>query len=101
MEKLSSNQILAASSLWVAAALNLFPGLGTGYIYQRRWKAYWFTGVATLLWLTLVRLSNGDTSPLALSQIQPDQFGAYGLLLISAFTSCEAGIAVRMLRKKI
>ena len=32
MEKPSRNQILAASSCWVAVALNIVPGLGAGYI---------------------------------------------------------------------
>jgi hypothetical protein len=36
-------QILAASAGWVAVLLNLFPGVGNGYLYQRRWKAYWIT----------------------------------------------------------
>jgi hypothetical protein len=33
-------QILAASAGWVAVLLNLFPDVGNGYLYQRRWKAY-------------------------------------------------------------
>ena len=36
-------QILAASAGWVAVVLNLFPGVGNGYLYQRRWKAHWIT----------------------------------------------------------
>jgi len=36
VEKLSRNQILGASSGWVAVVLNILPGLGAGYIYQRR-----------------------------------------------------------------
>jgi len=36
-------QILAASAGWVAVVLNVLPGLGAGYPYQRRWKAYWIT----------------------------------------------------------
>ena len=36
-------QILAASAGWVAVVLNLVPGLGSGYLYQRRWRAYWIT----------------------------------------------------------
>ena len=29
-------QILAASAGWVAVLLNVVPGLGAGYLYQRR-----------------------------------------------------------------
>ena len=36
-------QILAASAGWVAVLLNVIPGLGAGYLYQRRWRAYWIT----------------------------------------------------------
>ena len=36
-------EILAASAGWVAVTLNVLPGLGAGYLYQRRWKAYWVT----------------------------------------------------------
>ena len=34
---------LATSAGWVAMTLNVLPGLGAGYLYQRRWKAYWIT----------------------------------------------------------
>ena len=34
---------LAASAGWTAVTLNVLPGLGAGYLYQRRWKAYWMT----------------------------------------------------------
>ena len=27
----------------IAVTLNVLPGLGAGYLYQRRWKAYWIT----------------------------------------------------------
>ena len=30
----SKQEILAASSGWVAVVLNVVPGLGTGYLYQ-------------------------------------------------------------------
>ncbi len=37
----TKDQVLAASAGWVAVVLNVVPGLGAGYLYQRRWKAYW------------------------------------------------------------
>ena len=33
----SKEEILASSKGWVASFLNFFPGLGSGYLYQRRW----------------------------------------------------------------
>ena len=32
----TKQEILAASAGWVAVTLNVLPGLGTGYLYQRR-----------------------------------------------------------------
>ena len=43
-------QILAASAGWVAVVLNVLPGLGTGYLYQRRWRAYWITSALASAW---------------------------------------------------
>ncbi len=39
----SRDEILASSKGWVASFLNFLPGLGSGYLYQRRWKPYFFT----------------------------------------------------------
>ena len=39
----TKQEILTASAGWVAVTLNVVPGLGAGYLYQRRWKAYWIT----------------------------------------------------------
>ena len=36
----TKQEILAASAGWVAATLKVLQGLGAGYLYQRRWKAY-------------------------------------------------------------
>ena len=48
MDKLSKDQVLASSSGWVASLLNFLPGVGTGYLYQRRWLPYFITtGVVT------------------------------------------------------
>ena len=43
-------EILAASAGWVAVTLNVVPGLGTGYLYQRRGKAYWITSALATTW---------------------------------------------------
>ena len=39
----TKQEILATSACWIAVTLNVVPGLGAGYLHQRRWKAYWIT----------------------------------------------------------
>ena len=46
----TKQEILAASAGWVAVTLNVVPGLGAGYLYQRRWKAYWITSALATTW---------------------------------------------------
>ena len=50
MDNPSKEQILASSSGWVATTLNFLPGLGAGYLYQRRWIPYFATGGAATAW---------------------------------------------------
>ena len=49
----SRDEILASSKGWVASFLNFIPGLGSGYLYQRRWKPYFFTITASTAWFAL------------------------------------------------
>ena len=84
-------EILAASSGWVASLLNFIPGLGVGYIYQRRWLPYFLTMGAILSWFTLGIILQGDKEP-----TQSDQLiGFSGLLLISVVTVIEAYLAYK------
>ena len=94
MEKLSSKQVLAFSSGWVSVLLNILPGLGTGYIYQRRWKAYWLTQAGVAFWLTLGLLRRSGIDAADLGKVQNDQVGVYGLLVIAIITAIEARLAV-------
>lgn len=91
--------ILAASSAWIAAFLNLIPGLGTGYIYQRRWKAYWIITFVSFAWvyLDLNRHLSIDLSDPAISE--SDTTGILGLIIISSVSSFEAVWAVRKERR--
>lgn len=84
---LSRKEVLAASSPWVAAALNLLPGLGTGYIYQRRWRAYWTTALLGSLWLGVDALGTVE-----LGNPIPE------LLALSLFSAVEAFLAARRSR---
>jgi len=90
-------QILAASAGWVAVLLNVVPGLGTGYLYQRRWRAYWITSLLATGWFVAGALlaRNAD----AAAEAQNQGVGLIGLLLLAAVTATEAGLAVKRVRQ--
>ena len=91
MKNINKDQILASSSGWVASFLNFFPGLGTGYIYQRRWLPYFLTAGAVLVWFALGIFLQGDKEP-----NQSDQLiGLAGLFFISVITVIEAYLAYK------
>ncbi len=89
MDNPSKQQILASSSGWVATTLNFLPGLGAGYIYQRRWLPYFLTGGVATAWFVLGAVLNGDTEPTKAEQL----IGIGGLFSISITTMIEANIA--------
>ena len=90
-------EILASSKGWVASFLNFIPGLGSGYLYQRRWKPYFLTLAAATSWFALGIFLQGDTEPSQGEQI----IGISGLFLISIFTVIEANLAFEKTSKKI
>tara|TARA_B100001250_G_scaffold212883_1_gene182602 strand:+ start:1222 stop:1566 length:345 start_codon:yes stop_codon:yes gene_type:complete len=89
MDNPSKDKIIAASSGWVATILNFIPGLGTGYLYQRRWVPYVITGGIATAWIVLSAIVNGETEPTKTEQI----ISIGGLVLISITTMVEAKIA--------
>ncbi|MEB3265944.1 MAG: hypothetical protein VKN13_04945 [Cyanobacteriota bacterium] len=89
-------QILAASAGWVAVLLNVVPGLGAGYLYQRRWRAYWITSVLATTWFAAGALLGQNAT--AAAEAQNQLVGLIGLLLLAAVTAAEAGLAVRRVR---
>ena len=91
MDKLSKEQILASSSGWVASLLNFLPGVGTGYLYQRRWLQYFITAGAVSAWFVIGILLQGDKEPSQMEQL----IGVLGLFLISIITVIEANIAFK------
>ncbi|MGB5136477.1 MAG: hypothetical protein WBN89_15035 [Prochlorococcaceae cyanobacterium] len=93
-------QILAASSGWVAVLLNIVPGIGTGYIYQRRWRAYWLTSAAAGLWFVVGALQDAGTDPVLMPDLlQRNQLvGLAGFLVLALVTAVEAGLAARRSR---
>ncbi len=93
----TKNQVLAASAGWVAVVLNVVPGLGAGYLYQRRWKAYWITSALATAWFVAgaVFAQNSATE----AEPQNQLVGLIGLIVLAAVTSAEAGMAVKSVRQ--
>ena len=90
------DQVLAASAGWVAVLLNVLPGLGAGYLYQRRWKAYWITSALATSWfITGAALAQGAAAD---AEQQNQLVGLLGLLLLAGITAAEAGLAVKRVR---
>ena len=97
----TKQQIVASSSIWVAALLNLFPGLGSGYLYQRRWRAYWTTATLATAWFVAgaLRAQELEAQP-QLDRLQQNQLvGLLGLLLLAVVTAVEASLAVQRARR--
>ena len=96
----TKQQILAASSIWLAVVLNLVPGLGTGYIYQRRWRAYWITTAISTAWLVLGAVLGQDVDPvLQPDVVQQNQLvGLAGLLVVAGVTAVEAARAAKQVQ---
>ena len=91
MSEISKDQILASSRGWVASLLNFLPGLGSGYIYQRRWLPYFITAGAVTAWFVIGIILQGDKEPSQTEQL----IGLAGLFLISTITVVEANLAFK------
>ena len=91
MDKLSKEQVLASSSGWVASLLNFLPGVGAGYLYQRRWLPYFITAGAVTSWFVIGIILQGDKEPTQIEQL----IGIAGLFLISIVTTVEAKLAFK------
>ena len=85
----SRDQVLAASAGWVAVLLNVVPGLGAGYLYQRRWRAYWITSAVATAWFVAGALLAQDAD--AAAEAQNQLVGLIGLLVLAGGTATEAG----------
>ena len=95
---LTKREILAASAGWVAVTLNVVPGLGAGYLYQRRWQAYWITSALATTWFVLgAVLGEGAEGA---EDIQNQLIGLLGLVALAAGTAVEAGLAVKKSREQ-
>ena len=94
MSNPSKYEILASSKGWVASFLNFLPGLGSGYLYQRRWKPYFLTIACSTAWFALGFFLQGDSEPSPNEQI----IGISGLFFISIVTVIEANLAFKKAR---
>jgi len=88
--------VLAASAPWLGAVLNVLPGLGAGYLYQRRWRAWWIT---SLLGAGSLAIAGRPQIPAPASQSLAFQTLSLALLLLLALvTAVEAFLAARRAR---
>ena len=92
----TKQEILAASAGWVAVTLNVLPGLGAGYLYQRRWKAYWITSALATTWFVLGAVLGQEAG--AAEELQNQLVGLAGLVALAAGTAVEAGLAAKKAR---
>ena len=92
----SKDEILVSSKGWVASFLNFLPGLGSGYLYQRRWKPYFLTITASTGWFALGFFLQGGSEPSQSEQI----IGISGLFFISIVTVIEANLAFKKVSNK-
>ena len=89
----TKQEILAASAGWVAVSLNVVPGLGARYLYQRRWKAYWITSALATTWFVFEEATE------AVEGLQNQIIGPSGLVALAARTTDEAGLAAKKARE--
>ena len=94
----TKKEVLAASAGWVAVTLNVVPGLGTGYLYQRRWKAYWITSALATSWFVLGAVLGQGAE--GVEDIQNQWIGLLGLFALAAATAVEAGLAAKKSREQ-
>lgn len=112
---LSRDQVVASSSGWLAVSLNL-GCQGVGYIYQRRWRAFWIGGgaaVASTLALGIgsALLVNRGLPPASPADVPRNReelvvpmamIGGYtGLLGVGIASAVEAGLAVKRARQRL
>lgn len=111
----SRDDLVASAAGWVAVSLNL-GCQGAGYIYQRRWGAFWIGGLAAVG--SAVVLAAGaallvSNNPQLTGRLQGQQqtseqtaaavmVGVYaGVLAVGIGSAVEAGLAVKRARRRL
>ena len=84
----TKQKIIVASAGWIAVTLNVLPGLGAGYLYQRRRKAYWMTSALATTWFVLGSVLGQDAG--AGEELQNQLVGLGGLVALAAGAAVEA-----------
>ena len=97
MSNFSKEEILSSSRGWVASLLNFLPGIGSGYLYQRRWLPYFLTTGAFTTWLAIGVILQGGKESTQNEQL----IGISGLFIISIFTVLEANYAYKKAANKV
>jgi hypothetical protein len=90
--------VLAASAPWLGALLNVLPGLGAGYLYQRRWRAWWITTLFGSIGVVLGGLSPTPAVEAAMPSVPLLGLGV--LVLLALVTAVEAFLAARRARMR-
>ncbi len=101
---------MAGSAGWLAVSLNL-GCQGIGYIYQRRWKAFWIGALAA--GGAAVLIGTGTAVLMVAGQAQGQEerpeliagsaaLAAYlGVLAVGVGSAVEAGVAVKRARQRL
>tara|TARA_Y100001968_G_scaffold286373_1_gene287055 strand:+ start:477 stop:797 length:321 start_codon:yes stop_codon:yes gene_type:complete len=101
VKTITKDEILCSSSAWISVLLNFIPGLGTGYIYQRRWKAYWLTNLFTIIWISLINYRNLNIDLSDPANSINDDLYILGIITIGLFTAIESLISLKNSRAKL
>lgn len=106
---------MASSCGWLAVSLNL-GCQGLGYIYQRRWGAFWIGGAAAAASALVLGAGSAALVSVGLSRMNPSDLprdrdelvvpmamlGGYaGLLAVGIGSAVEAGLAVNRARRRL
>jgi len=106
---LSRDQLVAASSSWVAVSLNL-GCQGMGYVYQRRWGAFWLGGCAAVAAAAVLAFGAGIAGySLAGERKDRDAIttasamvaGYVGWFAVGLGSAVEAGVATTQARRRL
>ncbi len=76
----------------MVVVLNVIPGLGAGYLHQRRWRASWTPSALATAWF----VAGAVLTP---AEAQNQLEGVVSLLLLSAVSASEAGLAAKRVRQ--
>ena len=82
----------------MVVVLNVIPGLGAGYLHQRRWRASWTPSALATAWFVAgaVLAQRADAAE---QDAQNQLVGFIRLPVLAAMTATEASLALQRLRE--